>query len=95
MLGYLMYRSALVPPRMALLGLIGGSLLILSFVMLLMRRLQERRGTVRPAHTPGGRVGAVARHLLRVEGVQVGKPARPAARSDGDFLIAALGVGGR
>ena len=25
MLGYLMYRSALVPPRMALLGLIGGS----------------------------------------------------------------------
>jgi hypothetical protein len=25
MLGYLMYRSALVPPRMALLGLIGGT----------------------------------------------------------------------
>jgi hypothetical protein len=35
MLGYLMYRSALVPPRMALLGLIGGSLLILSFVLVL------------------------------------------------------------
>jgi len=33
LLGYLMYRSALVPPRMALLGLIGGSLLILSFVL--------------------------------------------------------------
>jgi Domain of unknown function (DUF4386) len=32
-LGYLMYRSALVPPRMAMLGLIGGSLLILSFVL--------------------------------------------------------------
>jgi hypothetical protein len=28
-----MYRSALVPPRMALLGLIGGPLLILSFVL--------------------------------------------------------------
>lgn len=36
MLGYLMYRSALVPPRMALLGLIGGPLLILSFVMILI-----------------------------------------------------------
>jgi hypothetical protein len=36
MLGYLMYRSALVPPRMALLGLIGGSLLILSFVLQLI-----------------------------------------------------------
>ena len=36
MLGYLMYRSALVPPRMALLGLIGGPLLIFSFVMLLI-----------------------------------------------------------
>jgi len=35
MLGYLMYRSALVPPRMALLGLIGGSLIILSFVLVL------------------------------------------------------------
>jgi len=35
LLGYLMYRSGLVPPRMALLGLIGGSLLILSFVMIL------------------------------------------------------------
>lgn len=34
-LGYLMYRSALVPPRMALLGLIGGPLLIFSFVMIL------------------------------------------------------------
>ena len=35
MVGYLMYRSALVPPRMALLGLIGGSLLALNFVMVL------------------------------------------------------------
>ena len=32
-LGYLMYRSALVPPRMAMLGLIGGPRLILSFVL--------------------------------------------------------------
>src|SRR3954468_17743306 len=36
MLGYLMYRSALVPRRMAWLGLIGGPLLILSFVMQLI-----------------------------------------------------------
>ena len=35
MLGYLMYRSGLVPPRMAILGLIGGPLLILSFVLIL------------------------------------------------------------
>lgn len=35
MLGYLMYKSALVPPRLALLGLIGGPVLILSFVMIL------------------------------------------------------------
>src|SRR3954453_21092627 len=36
LLGYLMYRSALVPPRLALLGLIGGPVLILSFLMILM-----------------------------------------------------------
>jgi Domain of unknown function (DUF4386) len=34
-LGYLMYRSGLVPPRMAMLGLIGGPLLILSFLFIL------------------------------------------------------------
>ena len=34
-LGYLMYRSGLVPRRMALLGLVGGPLLILSFVLTL------------------------------------------------------------
>jgi hypothetical protein len=33
MLEYLMYRSELVPRRMAMLGLIGGPLLILSFVL--------------------------------------------------------------
>jgi hypothetical protein len=35
LLGYLMYKSALVPPRLALLGLIGGPILILSFLMIL------------------------------------------------------------
>ena len=30
-----MYKSALVPPRMALLGLIGGPVLIVNFVMVL------------------------------------------------------------
>jgi Domain of unknown function (DUF4386) len=35
MLGYLMYRSELVPRRMAMLGLIGGSLLILNFALVL------------------------------------------------------------
>jgi hypothetical protein len=34
-LGYLMYRSGLVPRGMAILGLIGGPLLILSFVLIL------------------------------------------------------------
>jgi hypothetical protein len=36
MLGYLMYKSELVPRRMALLGLIGGPILILSFVLTLI-----------------------------------------------------------
>jgi hypothetical protein len=35
LLGYLMYRSGLVPRRMAMLGLIGGPLLIVSFVFTL------------------------------------------------------------
>jgi hypothetical protein len=47
MLGYLMYKSALVPRRMAILGLIGGSLLILSFVMILT-------GVYKNGETPSG-----------------------------------------
>jgi hypothetical protein len=35
LLGYLMYRSGLVPRRMAIIGLIGGPMLILSFVLIL------------------------------------------------------------
>lgn len=35
MLGYLMYRSGLVPRRLAMVGLIGGPLLILAFVLVL------------------------------------------------------------
>lgn len=35
MLGYLMYRSGLVPRQMAMLGLIGGPMLILSFILIL------------------------------------------------------------
>ena len=35
LLGYLMYRSALVPRGLAILGLIGGPVLILSFLMIL------------------------------------------------------------
>jgi hypothetical protein len=34
-LGYLMYRSGLVPRRMAMFGLVGGPMLIASFVMIL------------------------------------------------------------
>jgi hypothetical protein len=35
LLGYLMYRSGLVPRRMAMLGLVGGPMLIISFVLIL------------------------------------------------------------
>jgi len=44
LLGYLMYRSALVPPRLALLGLIGGPVLILSFVMILIGAYKNGEG---------------------------------------------------
>ncbi len=43
MLGYLMYRSGLVPPRMAILGLVGGPMLIISFVLILFGAESDRR----------------------------------------------------
>ena len=44
LLGYLMYRSGLVPRRMAMLGLIGGPLLILSFAMILFGAFKNGSG---------------------------------------------------
>jgi hypothetical protein len=44
MLGYLMYRSGLVPRGMAMLGLIGGPLLILSFVLKLFDVYEDGSG---------------------------------------------------
>jgi hypothetical protein len=44
MVGYLMYRSGLVPRRMALLGLIGGSVLILNFVLILTGAYKNGEG---------------------------------------------------
>ncbi|HYZ92297.1 MAG TPA: DUF4386 domain-containing protein [Actinomycetota bacterium] len=44
MLGYLMYRSGLVPRGMATLGLIGGPMLILSFVLILFGVYENMSG---------------------------------------------------
>jgi hypothetical protein len=44
MLGWLMYRSGLVPRRMAMLGLIGGPMLILSFVLILFGAFENGSG---------------------------------------------------
>ena len=44
LLGYLMYRSGLVPPRMAVLGLVGGPLLIISFVLILFGAYENGSG---------------------------------------------------
>jgi Domain of unknown function (DUF4386) len=44
MLSYLMYRSGLVPPRMAMLGLVGGPMLILSFVLILFGAYENGSG---------------------------------------------------
>jgi hypothetical protein len=44
LLGYLMYRSELVPRRMALLGLIGGPLLLASDTLILFGAYKQTAG---------------------------------------------------
>jgi hypothetical protein len=43
-LGYLMYRSGLLPRRMAMLGLVGGPMLILSFALILFGVYENSSG---------------------------------------------------
>jgi hypothetical protein len=50
LLGYLMYKSALVPPRMALLGLIGGTLICASGIAVLFNVIPQG-GTVQAIAT--------------------------------------------
>jgi hypothetical protein len=44
MLGYLMYKSELVPRRLAMLGLIGGPIIVFSFVMMLIGVYENGEG---------------------------------------------------
>ncbi len=44
LLGYLMYRTGLVPRRMAFLGLVGGSLLIVNFLLILAGAYRNGQG---------------------------------------------------
>ena len=97
MLGYLMYRSELVPPRAALLGLIGGPLIIVSGIAVLFG-VDEPSGPLQGIATiPGVPLGAVPRrllHRLRVPGgsahprgeVAEGWGARPGRDRGRDYL---------
>lgn len=82
MLAYLMYRSGLVPRGMAMLGLIGGPLLILSFVLQLFDVYENGSGPD-PSRTPRGLVGGVARHLCSMEGLPYVQPTRQTGNGDG------------
>ena len=70
-LGYLMYKSGLVPRRMAWLGMIGGPLLLIRERRRALRLVGSNRLGERPG-SPGVHLGGVPRHLLRHLGVQEG-----------------------
>ena len=70
--GYLMYTSGLVPPRMALLGLIGGPLLIASGVVV-MFVLTSRAGHCMPSAPSPKRCGSCwSASLIHVQGIPAG-----------------------
>ena len=86
-LGYLMYRSGLVPPRVAWLGLVGGPLLIVSGTAVMFSGNHPSgtlRGLQRHRDHPGDPVGALPRPLLHLQGLQAvvsDPPGRRLARS--------------
>src|SRR3954454_19639114 len=88
-LAYLMYRSELVPPRAAWLGLIAGPLIIVSGTAVMFRqRPSERRPALAAGRRddPGVRVGALPRGVLHFEGlpaVVADPPAQHSRRQHG------------
>ena len=91
-LGYLMYRSGLVPRKMAMLGLIGGPLIILSGDRRPVRPLRSGQPGAGHRDDPRVPLGAVARHLPHGQGVQ--DASRP-PRGDSIRLSATSGRGCR
>ena len=69
-LGYLMYRSGLVPRRLAMLGLIGGPLICISGSPRHVRRRRPGRDGAGPRDHPGVLLGARPRPLSDVQGLQ-------------------------
>ena len=69
MLGYLMYRSGLVPRRMAMVGLVGGAFICASGIAVLFGVIEA--GSVWQGHRddPGVHLGAVAWHLSDRQGL--------------------------
>ena len=81
-LGYLMYRSELVPRRMAMLGLIGGPLLILSHVLILCDVYKNGEGPSGLLTLPEAAWELSLGIYCRVEGVQARQPDRQSRNGD-------------
>ena len=76
-LGYMMYRTQLVPRPWTWLGLIGGPLIIISGTAMMFagdHPGSTLRSLAGPGHDPGGRLGAVPRRLLHHLGLQARCP---------------------
>jgi hypothetical protein len=70
LLGYLLYRSGLVPRRLATLGLVGGPVVSAFGDRRAIRGLRAALRVVGHRDNPGVRVRAVSRHLSHHQGVQ-------------------------
>ena len=69
-LGYLMLRSGLVPRRFAQFGIVGGSLALVTALLVLFGAYDQSLRSVVHPDAAGGRMGAVARHLPDRQGLQ-------------------------
>ena len=88
MLGYLMYRSGLVPRGMAMLGLIGGLLIILSFVLQLFDVYKNGSGPSSLLALPEIAWELSLGIYCRVEGLPFVEPARESRDSDSGLRLA-------
>lgn len=68
-LGYLMYRSGLVPRGMAMLGLIGGPLLVAAAIAIMFGVIERGHGAGH-RDDPGVHLGVVVRYLPHRQGIQ-------------------------
>ena len=70
LLGYMLYRSRLVPRRLSVIGIVGGPVLVIGYLAMLFGAIDQHGSLGWTVRSPGCRVRVLARRLADRQGLR-------------------------